>query len=141
MTIKHITYLVLELSLSLVTTVQYAHLRSKVVVIYPKVNRVVFRLTYNLRLTINVQFSPDFVGNSRARKPNKVHTKRSNTTGLQYLRTHHQVVSTSYLSFILYSFYFLTICANSPSRLRLHLCYFHQQNMINPWIGCAYNLK
>ena len=44
----------------------------------------------------------DFIGNSRARKPNKTQTKQGNIIGLQYVCTYQQAVIFRLFSFILY---------------------------------------
>ena len=70
----------------------------------------------------------DFAGNSRVQKLNKPQTKQANITVVQYFCRLWYFVHINrsgvnfFLSFILSSFYFLTICANFPFRLHLRLC-------------------
>ena len=64
------------------------------------------------------QFFSYFPAKFCAQKPKKAQTNRANITGvqyfLQYFCAYQQAVSTSSLSFILYSFHLITICANFP---------------------------
>ena len=82
---------------------------------------------------------PDFVGNSHAQKLNKAHTKRANTTGVQYfggIWSYVGIIGSGVnvvLSLILYALHFLTICANFPFCFRLH--HHHIQSTSPPWFG------
>ena len=60
----------------------------------------------------------NFAGNSHAQKPNKAPTKRVNITYITFARV-NRWCQLHILSFILSSFYFLTICANFPFCIRL----------------------
>ena len=86
-------------------------------------------LTYEVRSTIIFPCYrvSGFAGNSRTQKLNKAHTKQANITGVHYFRRLWSFARINksginfVLSFILSLFYFITICANFPFRLRLCL--------------------
>ena len=64
------------------------------------------------------QLFSDFAGNSRARKPNKSQTNWSNIT-YNIIARINRWFQLCIVSFILFSFYFLNICANFPFCVRL----------------------
>ena len=82
-------------------------------------------MLYVVRLTTIFPGSQasDFSGSSRAWKINKTQTKRANIIVVQYFCgiwyfSHINRGGVNFLSFILSSFYFLTICTNYPFCLR-----------------------